>query len=181
MAATASYGQYNTHGVQEQLKLLQGLGSLLRHQISIIHNKGHCSLANSLNSLVNCSTHTYLWPVSTNINEWWPWLQLQTNWRDSGYERFTLGLETNCVLKATWEEPAWSRLSYNIKSYNRNPADLTTKHLWGSHLLPSRAWKVPWQRSCSDLAHVDVPRIVSEIIWASCLAGVLCKSVKIYL
>jgi len=28
------------HGVQEQLKLLQGLGS----QISATHNKGHCSL-----------------------------------------------------------------------------------------------------------------------------------------
>jgi len=40
--------QYNTHGVHEQLKLLQGLGSLLRHQISAIHNKGHCSLAKIL-------------------------------------------------------------------------------------------------------------------------------------
>ena len=36
--------QYNTHGLQEQLKLLHGLGSLHRHQISAIHNKGHCSL-----------------------------------------------------------------------------------------------------------------------------------------
>ena len=35
----ASYGQYNTHGAQEQLKLLQGLGNLLRHQISALHNK----------------------------------------------------------------------------------------------------------------------------------------------
>ena len=30
--------------------------------------------------------------VSTT--EWLPWLQ--TNWRDSGYERFALVLETNC-------------------------------------------------------------------------------------
>ena len=47
--------QYNTHGVQEQLMLLEGLGSLLRHQISAIHNKDPCH--------VNCSTYTYLWPV----------------------------------------------------------------------------------------------------------------------
>jgi len=40
--------QYNTHGEKEQLKLLQGLGSLLRHQVSAIHNKGHCSLAKIL-------------------------------------------------------------------------------------------------------------------------------------
>jgi len=31
--------------MQEKLKLLQGIGSLLRHQISAIHNKRHCSLA----------------------------------------------------------------------------------------------------------------------------------------
>ena len=30
--------------------------------------------------------------VSTT--EWLPWLQ--TNWRDSGYKRFALVLETNC-------------------------------------------------------------------------------------
>ena len=29
----------HNHGVQEKLKLLQGMGSLLRHQISAIHNK----------------------------------------------------------------------------------------------------------------------------------------------
>ena len=57
---------------------------------------------------------------------------------------------------------------------------LTTKHVWGSylsgsHLLPSRAWKFPW-RSCSGI--VDVSRIVSEVIWASCLAGVLCNQSK---
>jgi len=48
----ASNGQY-THGVQEQLKLLQWLGSLLSHQISAIHNKGIVPLQRS-------STHTYL-------------------------------------------------------------------------------------------------------------------------
>ena len=31
-----------------------------------------------------------------------------------------------------------------------------------------KSMKFPWQRSCSDL--VDVLRIVSEVIWASCLA-----------
>jgi len=46
------------------------------------------------------------------------------------------------------------------------------KHLWGSPLLPWYSMKFPWWHSCSDL--VDVPRIVSEEIWTSCLAGVLC-------
>jgi len=37
---TARYnGQYSAHGVQELLNLLQGLGSLLRHQISATHSK----------------------------------------------------------------------------------------------------------------------------------------------
>ena len=85
--------QYNTHGVQEQLKLLQGLGSLLRHQVSAIHNKSAlfpwkdpCH--------VNCSTHMYLWPVLANV--WLTWLQ--TNWRQW---MFTLWLETNVY---TWGE-----------------------------------------------------------------------------
>ena len=81
----ASNGQY-THGVQEQLKLLQGLGSLLSHQISAIHNKGIVPLQRS-------STHTYL--TCLNHNEWLPWLQ--TTWRDSGSGCFTLGLETNSI------------------------------------------------------------------------------------
>jgi len=35
----ASYGQYNTHGAHKQLKLLQGLANLLRHQKSAIHQQ----------------------------------------------------------------------------------------------------------------------------------------------
>ena len=62
--------KYNIHGVQEQLKLLQGLGSLLRHQISAIY-------------------------TTKDIVEWLPWLQ--TTWRDSSSGWFTLGLETSCI------------------------------------------------------------------------------------
>jgi len=35
----ACNGQYNPHGGQEQLKLLQGLGSLLRNQIGAIRTQ----------------------------------------------------------------------------------------------------------------------------------------------
>jgi len=84
-----------------------------------------------------------------------------------GYERFTLGLETNCIREL-------ERMLVWIILQDLQPLillTLTTKQLWGSHLLPSRAWKFPWQCSCSDLA--NVPRIVSSLaIW---LAGVWCK------
>ena len=85
--------QYNTHGVHEQLKLLlQGLGSLVRHKISAIHNKGHCSPAK-----IFVMWTAVLIPICDlfNHNEWLPWLQ--TTWRDSGSGWFTLGLETNCT------------------------------------------------------------------------------------
>ena len=100
--------QYNTRGVQEQLTLLQELGSLLRHQISVIHNKGHYSLTKIL---VMRTAVLYLSVTCYNHNELLPCLQ--TNWRDSGYIwKFSLGLETNL-------------------------AGITTIVLWGSHLLPS--------------------------------------------
>jgi len=54
--------QYNTHGVLEQLKLLQGLGiNLLRHQISAIHNKGFVPSQRSLSCELRYSyrTHTH--------------------------------------------------------------------------------------------------------------------------
>ena len=57
--------QYNTHGVQEQLKLLQGLGSLLRHQISAIHNK------RALFPCLSCELqYSYLSVTCFNHNEW---------------------------------------------------------------------------------------------------------------
>ena len=42
--------------------------------------------------------------------EWLPWLQ--TNWRDSGYERFALVLETNCIRQSKGQLPS--------SSYNHN-------------------------------------------------------------
>ena len=54
---TARYnGQYRAHGVQEQLNLLQGLGSLLRHQISATHIKRALFPYNDP-CHVNCTTH----------------------------------------------------------------------------------------------------------------------------
>jgi len=65
---------YNTHGVQEQLKLLQGLGSLLRHQINAIHNK-------VTKILVLWTAVLYLSVTCFNRNKWSPWMQ--TTWRSS--------------------------------------------------------------------------------------------------
>ena len=48
------------HGVQEQLKLLQGLGSLLRHQISAIHNE----TTSGADASVLCTVYYY-----THIHE----------------------------------------------------------------------------------------------------------------
>ena len=87
---------------------------------------------------VNCGTHTYLWPVI---------------------------IETNCIrqLERKLVQPDYlTRLTTIILQIYI----LTTKHLWGSHRLPSRTWKFPWQCSCGDL--VNVPRIVIEVIWTSC-------------
>ena len=156
--------QYNTHGVQEQLKFLQGLGSLLRHQISAIHNKGHCSLPKNL-----VMRSAVLIPICDlfNHNEWLPWLQ--TNWRGGGSWWFTLGLETNHIKQLEGKLVQITGITTIILQI------LTTKHLWGRHLLPIRAWKFPWWHSCIYNDLVDVPRIVSEEIWTSCQGGVLCN------
>jgi len=85
----ASYGQYNTHGAHKQLKLLQGLANLLRHQISAIHNQRATHwLKQVTDKYEYCSSHAKdLWE-----GEWLPWLQINWIRRGSGYERFTLGL-----------------------------------------------------------------------------------------
>ena len=70
----------------------------------------------------------YLWPVLTT--EWLPWLQ--TNWRDSGSERFTLGLETNCIRQLV-------QILATKTSVRESPVAIN-------------GMKFPWQCSCSDLA-----------------------------
>ena len=48
--------------------------------------------------------------LAVSTTEWLPWLR--TNWRDGGYERFALVLETNCKRKLKGQLPS--------SSYNHN-------------------------------------------------------------
>ena len=55
--------------------------------------------------------------------EWLPWLQ--TNWRNSGYERFALVLETNCISQSKGQLPS--------SSYNHNTLKTLITSVLQSH------------------------------------------------
>ena len=63
------------------------------------------------------------WIVLTT--EWLPWLQ--TSLRDSGYERFALILETNCIM------PPKRQLN---SSFNHNTVNLIIMVTYGTHDKP---------------------------------------------
>ena len=52
--------------------------------------------------------------VVVSTTEWLPWLQ--TNWKESGYERFVLLLETNCIRQPKGQLPTSSYNHNTVKS-----------------------------------------------------------------
>ena len=82
--------------------------------------------------------------------EWLPWLQ--TNWRDSGYERFALVLQTNCKRKPNRQLPS--------SSYNHN----TLKTLMTSALSsPDYKFLTATMKCICNDSFTDVLRVVSRL------------------
>ena len=64
--------------------------------------------------LTACTSHCKN-KLIVSTTEWLPWLQ--TNWRDSGYERFAFGIKTNCKRQPKGQLPSSSYNHDRVKSF----------------------------------------------------------------
>ena len=105
--------------------------------------KGDCKFGKA------CTAKTSWLFLSTT--EWFPWLQ--TNWRDSGYGRFALLLETNSIRQSKGQLPR--------SSYNHN----TLKTLITS-VLPSSGYMfhTATLKCICNASFTDVLRVVSACV-----------------